>query len=158
MLRQISQLGHPVCVPRCACDFSSVERDPIAGCDMLETIRDANGIGIAAPRFLSPCHLHRGLPADPRYPDAPSMEPEVVINPEIIELSPEVVKDWEGCLSIPGLRGEVPGTATSGCDIRRSTARSSSVDLAISWREFSSTKTTISTGSSFSTGSKAPET
>jgi peptide deformylase len=45
---------------------------------------------------------------NPRYPEAPTMEPEVVINPEILERSGDMIKGWEGCLSIPGIRGEVP--------------------------------------------------
>ena len=77
--------------------------------DMLETMRDSNGVGIAAPQvFESLAIFIVASRPNPRYPDAPSMEPEIVFNPEIIERSPELVKDWEGCLSIPGLRGEVP--------------------------------------------------
>ena len=77
--------------------------------DMLETLRDANGVGIAAPQvFESQAIFIVASRPNPRYPDAPLMEPEVVINPTIIERSTEFDKDWEGCLSIPGIRGEVP--------------------------------------------------
>jgi peptide deformylase len=77
--------------------------------DMLATLRDAGGVGIAAPQVYEPLAIFivASRPV-PRYPDAPLMEPEVVINPEIIERSGELVQDWEGCLSIPGIRGLVP--------------------------------------------------
>src|SRR3954468_15681196 len=110
ILRQIVQLGHPalrtlalpVDLPASTDVRSLVE-------DMLATLREADGVGIAAPQI----HESRSLfivasRPNPRYPDAPMMEPEVVINPEILDRSPEMVRGWEGCLSIPGIRGEVP--------------------------------------------------
>jgi peptide deformylase len=109
LLRQIAQLGHSVLrapVASVAFPVSAAVRALIA--DMRETMHDANGVGIAAPQvFESLAIFIVASRPNPRYPDAPLMEPEVVINPEIIERSPEMVKDWEGCLSIPGLRGEV---------------------------------------------------
>ena len=77
--------------------------------DMLVTMRDAEGVGIAAPQVYEGASVFivASRPND-RYPDAPSMEPEVVVNPEIIERSDDMVKGWEGCLSIPGIRGNVP--------------------------------------------------
>jgi peptide deformylase len=110
LLRQIAQLGHPVLradtVP-VTLPASDVIRALID--DMLETLRDANGVGIAAPQVYesSALFIVASRP-NPRYPDAPLMEPEVVINPEIVERSDELVKGWEGCLSIPGIRGDVP--------------------------------------------------
>jgi peptide deformylase len=75
---------------------------------MLATLRDAGGVGIAAPQVYEPHAIFMvASRPNPRYPDAPNMEPEVVINPEIVERSAELVKGWEGCLSIPGIRGEV---------------------------------------------------
>jgi peptide deformylase len=77
--------------------------------DMGETLRDANGVGIAAPQvYESVAIFIVASRPNPRYPDAPLMEPEVVINPEVVARSPELDKDWEGCLSIPGIRGYVP--------------------------------------------------
>ena len=66
-------------------------------------------MGIAAPQVYEPVTLFivASRPS-PRYPEAPTMEPEAVINPQILERSTEMVKGWEGCLSIPGIRGEVP--------------------------------------------------
>ena len=77
--------------------------------DMLVTLIDANGVGIAAPQVYESLRIFLvASRPNPRYPDAPLMEPEVVINPEVVERSEEMVKGWEGCLSIPGIRGYVP--------------------------------------------------
>lgn len=110
LLRQISQLGHPALrapVEPVAVPVSDEIRSLVA--DMLLTLRDANGVGIAAPQvYESKAIFIVASRPNPRYPTAPLMDPEVVINPEILERSTEIVKDWEGCLSIPGIRGEVP--------------------------------------------------
>ena len=110
LLRQIAQLGHPVLratVTAVTLPASEASRALVA--DMRETMTDASGVGIAAPQvFESVAIFIVASRPNPRYPDAPLLEPEVVINPEILERSAEMVKDWEGCLSIPGLRGEVP--------------------------------------------------
>lgn len=110
LLRQIAQLGHPVLrtpAARVALPASEVFRSLVA--DMRETLRDADGVGLAAPQVYEPWRLLIVAPRpNPRYPDAPTMEPEVMINPEIIERSDDLVKGWEGCLSIPGIRGNVP--------------------------------------------------
>jgi peptide deformylase len=110
VLRQIAQLGHPVLratsgpVELPASDAMRTLVD-----DLMATLRDADGVGIAAPQVYEPIRLFLvASRPGPRYPDAPLMEPLVVFNPEIVERSAEVVKDWEGCLSIPGLRGNVP--------------------------------------------------
>jgi peptide deformylase len=110
LLRQIAQLGHPVLrAPVEPVNYPASGSIRMLIADMLETMRDANGVGIAAPQvFESVAIFIVASRPNPRYPDAPVMEPEVVINPKIIERSAEMVKDWEGCLSIPGLRGEVP--------------------------------------------------
>jgi len=76
---------------------------------MLATLREADGVGIAAPQVYEPAALFIvASRPKPRYPEAPTMEPEVVVNPEILERSEDMIKGWEGCLSIPGIRGEVP--------------------------------------------------
>jgi peptide deformylase len=110
LLRQIAQVGHPVLRTEAA-SVSLPASEEVRGliADMLATLRDANGVGIAAPQvYESRAIFIVASRPNPRYPHAPAMEPEVVINPEIIERSSEIVKDWEGCLSIPGIRGEVP--------------------------------------------------
>jgi peptide deformylase len=110
IIRQIAQLGHPVLrtmaqpVPH---PWSQSARALVD--DMLETMRDAGGVGIAAPQVYESRQIFIvASRPNARYPDAPLMEPEVVFNPEILDRSPELVKGWEGCLSIPGIRGEVP--------------------------------------------------
>jgi peptide deformylase len=77
--------------------------------DLITTAAKANGVGIAAPQVAQCDRLFivASRPS-PRYPNAPTMEPRAMINPQIIDHSSEVVKDWEGCLSIPGIRGLVP--------------------------------------------------
>ncbi|WP_342617674.1 peptide deformylase [Rhodoferax sp. GW822-FHT02A01] len=78
--------------------------------DMLDTMRAANGAGLAAPQIGVDLQLviFGGDGANPRYPDRPLVPPTVLINPTITPLSDEEVSDWEGCLSVPGLRGMVP--------------------------------------------------
>ncbi|MGK7879107.1 MAG: peptide deformylase [Crocosphaera sp.] len=77
--------------------------------NLLSIARDANGVGIAAPQVSESYRLFVICShPNPRYPDAPMMEPTIMINPRIISHSDEIVKGWEGCLSVPGLRGLVP--------------------------------------------------
>lgn len=110
ILRQIAQLGQPV-LRRVAAKITD-PADPAVQAlidDMLVTVADACGVGIAAPQVYEPFSLFI-VASRPnlRYPDAPEMVPTAVINPEIIWMSDEMEKGWEGCLSIPGLRGLVP--------------------------------------------------
>jgi peptide deformylase len=77
--------------------------------DLTTTVAQANGVGIAAPQVAQSCRLFIvASRPNPRYPNAPEMEPTAMINPKIIAHSTEIVKGWEGCLSIPGIRGFVP--------------------------------------------------
>lgn len=78
--------------------------------DMLDTMRAANGAGLAAPQIGVDLQLviFGSLEANPRYPSRPTVPPTVLINPVISALSDEEESDWEGCLSVPGLRGWVP--------------------------------------------------
>ncbi|NJM17441.1 MAG: peptide deformylase [Richelia sp. RM2_1_2] len=77
--------------------------------DLLITMSEANGVGIAAPQVAVGYRIFI-VASRPnlRYPHAPLMEPTAMINPRIVNYSDEIVKDWEGCLSIPGIRGLVP--------------------------------------------------
>ena len=110
ILRQIAQLGHPILrdIARKIVD----PRIPLIQTlidDMLVTVADADGVGIAAPQVFESLTLFLvASRPNPRYPHAPLMEPTAMINPEILWVSDVMVKDWEGCLSIPGLRGLVP--------------------------------------------------
>lgn len=77
--------------------------------DMLRAMHTQGGVGIAAPQIGESLRLFivASRPNE-RYPDAPFMQPEVIFNPEIEWASDEMIKGWEGCLSVPGLRGQVP--------------------------------------------------
>jgi peptide deformylase len=76
---------------------------------MLATLEDSHGIGTAAPQVCeSAARFIVASSPKPRDPTAPLMGPEIVIDPEIIARSDELVKDREGCLRLPGLRGLVP--------------------------------------------------
>lgn len=76
--------------------------------EMLATLKEAQGVGLAAPQVGSPLQiLIVASRPNPRYPDAPQMEPLVMINPRPLALSDEQVLGWEGCLSVPNCRGLV---------------------------------------------------
>ena len=78
--------------------------------DMLDTMRAANGAGLAAPQIGVDLQLvvFGSFASNPRYPDRPLVPPTVLINPTITPIGKEEESDWEGCLSVPGLRGVVP--------------------------------------------------
>ena len=76
--------------------------------DMFETMEAANGAGLAAPQIGVDLQLVIfGYQRNERYPEAPPVPLTVLINPQITPLSDELVEGWEGCLSVPGLRGSV---------------------------------------------------
>jgi peptide deformylase len=77
--------------------------------DMIETMADHDGAGLAAPQV----HVSRriviyGVESNPRYPDAEEVPFTVLVNPRLTPLGNEQDEDWEGCLSVPDLRGRVP--------------------------------------------------
>src|SRR6185295_6188946 len=79
--------------------------------DMLDTMAEYHGVGLAAPQIHESLRIFVGVldtlkPEDGK--DAPDPEPIAIINPEITPIGDEVVEDWEGCLSIPDIRGRVP--------------------------------------------------
>ena len=78
--------------------------------DMLDTMRSVNGAGLAAPQIGVDLQLvvFGTRDVNPRYPDRPVVPPTVLINPVITPLGDAEDDDWEGCLSVPGLRGLVP--------------------------------------------------
>ncbi|KQU81565.1 MULTISPECIES: peptide deformylase [unclassified Rhizobacter] len=77
--------------------------------DMFDTMHHANGAGLAAPQIGVDLQLVIfGFKNNTRYPDAPAVPETVLINPTIVPLSDEREAGWEGCLSVPGLRGVVP--------------------------------------------------
>lgn len=109
-LRHIAELGNPILreksVPIIRITHQNTQK---LINDMIATVLEVDGVGIAA----SQVHLALQLciiasKPNPRYPNAPLMRPTTIINPYIISHSTEIVHDWEGCLSIPGIRGYVP--------------------------------------------------
>ncbi|WP_066735182.1 peptide deformylase [Cupriavidus sp. D384] len=77
--------------------------------DMFDTMEHANGAGLAAPQIGVDLQVVIfGFDRNPRYPDAPTVPKTVLINPVLEPLSDEMEDGWEGCLSVPGLRGVVP--------------------------------------------------
>ncbi len=109
-LLEIAQLGNPILRLK-AQPVSQITDKKLSELidSLIATAHDANGVGIAAPQVSQSCRLFivASRPSD-RYPYAPSMQPTPMINPQIISHSDEIVKDWEGCLSVPGIRGLVP--------------------------------------------------
>jgi peptide deformylase len=80
--------------------------------DMFETMKAANGAGLAAPQIGVDLQLVIfGFTRNERYPEAPPVPNTVLINPQITPLGDDLVDGWEGCLSVPGLRGVVPRLA-----------------------------------------------
>ncbi|CAN5685501.1 peptide deformylase [soil metagenome] len=77
--------------------------------DMFETMAAANGAGLAAPQIGVNLQLVIfGFKNNPRYPDAPMVPETVLLNPVLTPLSEDMDEAWEGCLSVPGMRGLVP--------------------------------------------------
>jgi len=107
---EIAQIGNHIL--RTQAKFVEDVKAPVI-CELInslmETLIDANGVGIAAPQVSESYRLFIvASRPNPRYPNAPLMQPTVMINPQIIAHSEEIVKGWEGCLSVPGVRGKVP--------------------------------------------------
>ena len=77
--------------------------------DMRDTMAHLNGAGLAAPQIGVPLRVVIfGVTANPRYPDIEPVPDTVLINPVLTPLSDEMEEGWEGCLSVPGMRGWVP--------------------------------------------------
>jgi len=78
--------------------------------DLLDTMRAANGAGLAAPQIGVDLQvvIFGSDERNPRYPDRPLVPRTVLVNPTVTPLGEDEESDWEGCLSVPGLRGVVP--------------------------------------------------
>lgn len=108
--RPLLQLGHPV-LRQTAQAIPAIADLPVQQLidDLIWTAHQSNGVGIAAPQVGQSLQLLIvASRPNARYPDAPQMEPTALINPRLIAHSDESVKGWEGCLSLPGIRGLVP--------------------------------------------------
>jgi peptide deformylase len=89
-------------------DFASSELAQLI-VDMHDTMRALNGAGLAAPQIgVGLQVVIFEVSSNPRYPDAESVPFTVLINPLLTPLSDELEQGWEGCLSVPGMRGLVP--------------------------------------------------
>ena len=112
-VRTSLKMGDPrllrIAPPVPAADFDS-DAIHLLGSDMFDTMHAVNGAGLAAPQIGVDVQLVIfGTDApNPRYPDAPIVPRTVLLNPVITALDAAEESDWEGCLSVPGLRGVVP--------------------------------------------------
>jgi peptide deformylase len=77
--------------------------------DLQETMSAAGGAGLAAPQIgVGLRVVVFGFESSPRYPDAEAVPETILVNPLIVPLDEEIEEGWEGCLSVPGMRGVVP--------------------------------------------------
>ncbi len=107
---KIARMGHPVLRERARpLDPSEIDTPRVQRLidDMFETMNDSQGIGLAGPQVHQSIRLFVAGVGD----DESTMPPVVIINPEITPIGSEVEEDWEGCLSIPDIRGRVPRAA-----------------------------------------------
>ncbi len=109
---KVARLGHPILrkisAPVPAKEIGSPALQRFID-DLIETMREHDGVGLAAPQVHESKRIVVfEVERNPRYPDAPSIPLTVLINPEITVVDKEMDEDWEGCLSVPDLRGKVP--------------------------------------------------
>ncbi len=109
-VRKVLRMGDPRLLERAqpVQEFATPDLHALIA-DMKETMAAENGAGLAAPQVGVPLRVVIfGYEQNPRYPDAPPVPETVLINPVIKALGDETADGWEGCLSVPGLRGLVP--------------------------------------------------
>jgi peptide deformylase len=111
MIHEILKMGDPrllrVAPPVPKDMIGSTQLDALIA-DMFETMHDAGGVGLAAPQIGVDLQLVIfGFNRSERYPDAPPVPQTILLNPIITPLSQDMEEGWEGCLSVPGLRGAV---------------------------------------------------
>ena len=122
-IHRVLRMGHPLLNRRAAEveAFNTPELDNLIR-DMLDTMQAEDGAGLAAPQIgVSKRVVVFGFDENPRYRDAPSVPRTVLVNPHIRPLDSTMEEGWEGCLSVPGMRGLVPRYRTieySGYDAR----------------------------------------
>ena len=109
-VREVLRMGHPVLRSRAKPveKLGSPELRALVQ-DMKDTMAAKNGAGLAAPQIgIGQRVVIFGVEKNPRYPDAEEVPFTVLVNPKLVMLTREVEEDWEGCLSVPGMRGVVP--------------------------------------------------
>lgn len=110
MIKPVLRMGDPLLFARSepVTQFDTPELQALLQ-DMDDTMRLKNGAGIAAPQIgVSLQVVIFGVGANPRYPDAEEVPYTVLINPTLEPIGAEMEEGWEGCLSVPGMRGVVP--------------------------------------------------
>ncbi len=110
MIRDVLRMGDPrlLKIAKPVVGFGTPELGALIT-DMLDTMRHLDGVGLAAPQIGIDLRLVIfGFESSARYPDAPEIPFTVLINPLLEPLSDEEEDGWEGCLSVPGMRGMVP--------------------------------------------------
>jgi peptide deformylase len=114
MIKEILRMGDPrlLAVAEPVQEFGTSALHALVQ-DLFDTMHHANGAGLAAPQIGVPLRVVIFGSADPnarnpRYPDADPVPQTVLVNPVLTPLGDEMEEDWEGCLSVPGLRGVVP--------------------------------------------------
>lgn len=108
--QSVYQIGNPILrqIAQPIADTSDREIQQLIDA-MLVTLKESRGVGLAAPQIGKSLQLLIvASHPNQRYPHAPQMEPTAMINPQIISHSEETEKGWEGCLSVPMIRGLVP--------------------------------------------------
>jgi peptide deformylase len=109
-VRQVLRMGEPLLLEKAQAitQFDTPELHALIT-DMQDTMQAMDGAGIAAPQIgVSLQVVIFGVGSNPRYPDAEQVPYTVLINPTLNFIGDEIEDGWEGCLSVPGLRGEVP--------------------------------------------------
>ncbi len=110
MIRPVLKMGDPRLLQR-ALPVEQFDTPALHAllADMRDTMAHLNGAGLAAPQIgVGLRVVIFGVHANPRYPHAEEVPDTVLINPELEPIGDEIVEDWEGCLSVPGMRGLVP--------------------------------------------------
>jgi peptide deformylase len=110
MIREVLRMGEPTLlqIAKPVESFGTPELLELIT-DMRDTMADLDGAGLAAPQIgVSLRVVIFAVSGNPRYPDAEEVPETVLVNPEIEFLGKEIEEGWEGCLSVPGLRGLVP--------------------------------------------------
>jgi len=109
-IREVLKMGDPrlLAVAEPVRQFGTPDLEALLG-DMRDTMRDLSGAGLAAPQIgVGLRVVIFGADPDPRFPEAEMVPFTVLINPVLTALSDEMQDGWEGCLSVPGMRGVVP--------------------------------------------------
>jgi peptide deformylase len=109
-IREVLKMGDPrlLAVSAPVREFGTPELDSLLT-DMRDTMQYLNGAGLAAPQIgVGLRVVIFGMDYNPRYPDADPVPYTVLINPTLTALSEDMEDGWEGCLSVPGMRGVVP--------------------------------------------------